>query len=66
MIQRTSVVYQVPSATFHHTYGDKYIYLNFTDRNTTIKYQKTSPRGRKLMSMLVKRGFERTSYTFAK
>lgn len=59
---RKAFVYNVPSATFHYTRGDDYVYLNFVDRNTTIKYKKNSFTGRKLIQRISKYGYQKDTY----
>lgn len=52
-----TLVYQTPSATYHFTPGDKYLYLDFLDRNTTIKYKARSTRGKQELTRMLKYGF---------
>lgn len=49
---RLTLVHKVPSATFHYTYGDSYVYLDFVDRNRQIKYKVSSPQGARLIQRL--------------
>jgi hypothetical protein len=59
---RQAYVYNVPSATFHYTRGDDYVYLNFVDRNSTIKYKRNSKTGRDLISRIKRYGYVKTTY----
>lgn len=59
---KRTLVYRVPSATFHFTRGDNYVYLDFVDRNRSIKYKKTSKTGKMLIDRLKRRGVEKVTY----
>ncbi len=59
---RTTLLYKVPSATLRFTYGDKYVYLDFVDRCTTIKYKKRSKRGVALLKRIRKYGEIKVTY----
>lgn len=52
-----TLVYQIPSATYHFTPGDRYVYLDFLDRDTTIKYKAKSKTGKQTINRMLKYGF---------
>jgi len=58
-----TLVYKVASATYHFTPGDKYVYLDFLDRNTSIKYKIRSKTGKGLINRMFKYGFVKETYT---
>ena len=51
-----TIVYRVPSATFRYTAGDFYVYLDFVDRDATIKYHINTPRGRDTLERVMRKG----------
>lgn len=59
---RTTLLYKVPSATFRFTYGEPYVYLDFVDRSTSIKYKKRSKVGTKLLKRMRKYGEIKVTY----
>jgi hypothetical protein len=63
MSKLVAFVRNVPSATFHYTVGDKKVYLNFVDRNTTISYPVKSQKGKYLVDYLKRLGYKKVTYT---
>ena len=61
---RFTLVYQIPSATYRYTLGDDYVYLDFVDRNATIKYRRDSKKGNDTVLRMLKRG--KIKATFAR
>lgn len=59
---RTTLLYKVPSATFRFTYGDSYVFLDFVDRSTSIKYKKRSKTGTQLLKRMRKYGDIKVTY----
>jgi hypothetical protein len=59
---KKTLVYRVPSATFHHTIGDKYLFLDFVDRDNTIKYKTTTKTGKALLARMKKYGSYKVTY----
>lgn len=59
---RNTFIHRVPSATYHHTVGEKYLFLDFVDRNRTIKYKVRSKIGKVLLERVKRLGVKKVTY----
>ena len=59
---RNTFIHRVPSATYHHTVGERYLFLDFVDRNRTIKYKVRSKIGKVLLERVKRLGVKKVTY----
>lgn len=56
MKTRKTLIHKVPSATFHFTFGDDTVYMDFVDRKATIKYRLGTPKANYLLNLMHRKG----------
>lgn len=59
---RNTFIHRVSSATYHHTAGERYLFLDFVDRNRTIKYKVRSKIGKVLLERVKRLGVKKVTY----